>query len=56
MKTRVISAVQAGRSWERLIDLQLRGYVFIIKRNGRRVARLESVRNTISRAMSQRNH
>ena len=47
MKTRVISERQARCSWERLIELQQRGYRFVIKRAGKPVARLERIPTTL---------
>jgi hypothetical protein len=49
MKTRVITEARARRSRLRLIELQQRGYAFVIKRRGKAVARLEAFRTTISR-------
>jgi hypothetical protein len=48
MKIRTLTEAQARRSWERLIQLQARGYTFIIKRRGRPVAWLKRIRPTIS--------
>ena len=47
MKTRVITESQARRSWQRLIELQRRGYTFLIKRRGKPVARLQPAATTI---------
>jgi hypothetical protein len=56
MKTRVITEARARRSWLRLIELQQRGYTFVIKRRGKAVARLEPFRTTISRAQEPGNY
>ena len=56
MKTRVITEAQARRSWLRLIELQQRGYTFVIKRRGKAVARLEPFRTTISSSSKPRVH
>jgi hypothetical protein len=48
MKIRTLSEAQAQRCWSRLIDFQLRGYTYLIKRRGKVVARLERARSTIS--------
>jgi len=55
MKIRVISETQARRSWAKLLDLQLRGYVFLIKRRGRAVASLERPTTTSSRRRDKLN-
>jgi hypothetical protein len=50
MKIRILSEVQARAVWPRLMDLQLRGYAFGIKRRGKVVAWLRRIRPTISRS------
>jgi antitoxin (DNA-binding transcriptional repressor) of toxin-antitoxin stability system len=45
MKIRVLSEAQARRSWHRLIELQRRGFIYVIKRRGKAVARLVPVRH-----------
>ena len=47
MKIRVISERQARRSWLRLVELQQRGYQFVIKRAGKPVAHLERIATTL---------
>jgi hypothetical protein len=54
MKIRTLTETQARRCWQRLLDLQLRGYTYLIKRRGKVIARLEPIRPTmISRAASK---
>jgi hypothetical protein len=48
MKIRKLTETQARRSWDRIIDLQLRGYTFVINRRGRPVAWLRRIQPTIS--------
>jgi antitoxin (DNA-binding transcriptional repressor) of toxin-antitoxin stability system len=48
MKIRIVSEAQARRSWHRLIELQQRGFIYVIKRRGKAVARLVAVRRRIT--------
>jgi hypothetical protein len=56
MKTRILTETQVRRSWLRLLDLQRRGYTFLVKRRGKVIARLEAVRPTINRAIPPKEH
>ncbi len=56
MKIRTLTEGQAHRSWIRLIDLQLHGYTFLIKRRGRVIARLEAIRPTIFSRAERKKH
>ena len=56
MKIRTLSEAQARRCWDRLIDLQLRGYTYLIRRRGRIIARLGPNRPTmLARAAQKKN-
>ena len=55
-RIRTISEAQARRAWPRLMELQARGYTFVIKRRGKAVARLERIPTTISRAIAANKH
>jgi antitoxin (DNA-binding transcriptional repressor) of toxin-antitoxin stability system len=55
-KIRTLTEAQARRAWDRLVELQQRGYTFVIKRRGKAVARLEPIRPTISSRTAQKAH
>jgi len=46
MKVIRLTEAQARRSWTRLLELQQRGYTYLIKRRGRVIARLSRAGRT----------
>jgi len=56
MKIRTLSEAQARRSWTRLMDLQLRGYAFLIERRGKVIARIERIKPTIFSSNRRKKH
>jgi len=48
MKIIALSEAQARRSWDRLLGLQQHGFIYLIKRRGKVVARASRPGNTIS--------
>jgi hypothetical protein len=47
MKIRTVSEAHLRRSWSRLLDLQLRGYEYRVKRRGKVIASLRRARPTM---------